>query len=394
MTKKFALIGSRRLSSTDSKTLFITGFLLAAAGCQGRSGGAPGCDTSFELGMAYYEKMKKADPTLPGKLSDQLLEVYLPSYRFANRTADRQRFIDATKLGRYQEALAMAEKFHGGWEYLGEYPRKLMARNCNQALGRDLDDPVDKVICYTPDGAMTSTTRDTGGTGQAIRIAIDRGIPVDNLGDPAVRARYENRIEANKERFARWVDLDTIYETACREAVAGFGITESNLLLDENLTKHEVLIHGSNCKHKMGKGFAKQLVERFPEVLAADAQTPQNRSKLGTYSSVTVSVQGKPLTIVNAYTQFAPASWAQQQSGELVADYDAIRKVMKAIRKDFGGQNIAMTKIGAGLANGCWLTIANLIGESLDPARVSVYDLPGPKLEAKPAPAQSQFNLL
>ncbi len=56
-----------------------------------------------------------------------------------------------------------------------------MARNCYQVLGEDLSTPVDFVVCWTPDGAESETSRKTGGTGQAIRIAADLGIRVYNL---------------------------------------------------------------------------------------------------------------------------------------------------------------------------------------------------------------------
>lgn len=57
-----------------------------------------------------------------------------------------------------------------------------MARNAMQVLGPRLDAPADLVVAYTPGGAVT------GGTGQALRMAGDIGIPVRNLGDPAVLA--------------------------------------------------------------------------------------------------------------------------------------------------------------------------------------------------------------
>ena len=41
--------------------------------------------------------------------------------------------------------------------------------------GRDLDDDVDAVVCWTRDGKAT------GGTGMGIRIARERDIPVFNL---------------------------------------------------------------------------------------------------------------------------------------------------------------------------------------------------------------------
>ena len=60
-----------------------------------------------------------------------------------------------------------------------------MARNSYQVLGRNLDDPVEFVICWTPGGSGS------GGTGQAIRIAKDYQIPVFDLGSPETKLRLE-----------------------------------------------------------------------------------------------------------------------------------------------------------------------------------------------------------
>ena len=79
------------------------------------------------------------------------------------------------------EAMELASKLHPAWNRLSQGARKLMARNCHQILGIDLKSPVDFVLCWTPDGAETETGYNTGGTGQAIRLAIQQGIPVINM---------------------------------------------------------------------------------------------------------------------------------------------------------------------------------------------------------------------
>ena len=52
---------------------------------------------------------------------------------------------------------------------------QMHARNTNQVFGKNLDTPVDFVIAWTKDGGPT------GGTGQAIRYATLKGIPVINM---------------------------------------------------------------------------------------------------------------------------------------------------------------------------------------------------------------------
>ena len=88
--------------------------------------------------------------------------------------------------------MQMAAAHHPAWERLGRGARSLHARNCHQILGRDLDDPVSFVVCWTPDGATTHPGPSTGGTGQALRIAAAHDIPVFNLA----RADHLARVRA------------------------------------------------------------------------------------------------------------------------------------------------------------------------------------------------------
>jgi O-acetyl-ADP-ribose deacetylase (regulator of RNase III) len=123
----------------------------------------------------------------------------------------------------------------------------------------------------------------------------------------------------------------------------------------------DVIIHGCNCQCTMGSGIAKSIRATFPEAYAADCETVKgDRDKLGTFSSVALIRDGHPLTVVNAYTQF---DWHGE--GPL-ADYDAIRSVMRRVKQSFGGEAIGYPLIGAGLAKGDWSIIAPIIEEELE----------------------------
>ena len=84
-----------------------------------------------------------------------------------------------------------------------------------------------------------------------------------------------------------------------------------------------------------------------------------SRDKLGSLSTATVERSGRKPTVVNAYTQF---HWRGRGT---LADYDAIRKVMRLIKIESTGQRIGYPKIGAGLAGGDWEIIAAIIEEEL-----------------------------
>lgn len=56
------------------------------------------------------------------------------------------------------------------------------------------------MICWTPDGAEGEAEcgRETGGTGQAIRLASRWGVPVVNLARPGALERLAALVEASR----------------------------------------------------------------------------------------------------------------------------------------------------------------------------------------------------
>lgn len=154
MPKIYAGIGSRETPPEILEVMTSLATILAGAGWTLRSGGAPGADTAFEKGAA---------------LASGQAEIFLPWPGFENRNST---FSSPTRA-----ALDLAQKHHPAWEKLSDPVKKLMGRNSHQILGADLQSPADVVICWTPGGEMA------GGTSQALRIALDHGIPIINLAN-------------------------------------------------------------------------------------------------------------------------------------------------------------------------------------------------------------------
>ena len=119
-----------------------------------RSGHADGADKAFEKGCDNVGGKK---------------EIYLPWKKFNGSDSELYNISD--------EAFAIAEKYHPAWDKLSDGAKKLMARDCMQVLGEDLNTPADFILCWTKNGKIT------GGTGQALRIAIDYKIPIFNFGN-------------------------------------------------------------------------------------------------------------------------------------------------------------------------------------------------------------------
>ena len=129
----------------------------------------------------------------------------------------------------------------------------------------------------------------------------------------------------------------------------------------------DLIAHGCNCFCTMGAGIAKTITARFPAAWDADRATRSgDRAKLGTCSAATLSVSGRELIIVNAYTQF------DFRGTGVKVDYDAIERCMQWIRATFPGRRIGLPMIGAGLGGADWPRIATILARSLAGEDVSV----------------------
>jgi O-acetyl-ADP-ribose deacetylase (regulator of RNase III) len=139
-------------------------------------------------------------------------------------------------------------------------------------------------------------------------------------------------------------------------------ITKGNVIHMAESGQFDVLVHGCNCQNIMGSGVARQIRDVFPAAYDADkAYSTKSRDMLGTYSSAVVplfGMLGKTVTVVNAYTQFAPGG------GEDVFDYGAFSDVLERLHRDFPDQIIGMPAIGCGLAGGDKERILNIIRNS------------------------------
>lgn len=156
---KYAGIGSRK--TPDDTIAIMEDFAYAIASVSLlRSGGADGADTAFAYGATMGGGRK---------------EIYLPWKGFNGLQ-------DGFLTEPSQAAMELAEQYHPGWRYLSRGAKLLIARNGHQVLGKDLDDPVDMIVCWTPNGSLTGKESNSGGTGQALRIAADHPeIQVFNL---------------------------------------------------------------------------------------------------------------------------------------------------------------------------------------------------------------------
>lgn len=133
-----------------------------------RSGAADGADSAFERGCDSVNGEK---------------QIFLPWPAFRQHPSSYNR--PSSEAGR------LAVRIHPIHAKLSYGAKMLIARNMHQILGPNLDEPVSCVICWTPDGCENAKQygKTTGGTGSAISLASEYGVPVFNLFN---RGRFED----------------------------------------------------------------------------------------------------------------------------------------------------------------------------------------------------------
>lgn len=132
------------------------------------SGGANGADHAFEIGAKPSNR-----------------KIFLPWDGFNGKIDDGINYI----VPSYNEKLI--RQYHHHFHKLTSKGKLMMSRNAYQVLGEKLLTPVNFVVCWTSDGKVS------GGTGHAMRIANDRGIPVYNLKTDI--DKFKNFIHMNFE---------------------------------------------------------------------------------------------------------------------------------------------------------------------------------------------------
>ena len=178
MNKYYAGIGSRKTPKDVLYGMETLAYVLYKRGYTLRTGGAPGADTAFELGVAHA--------CFDREDIQNKCEIYLPWPDFQQGTRS---WIEPTLTEPGDGADYIAHRFHPRWNSLSDNSKKLIARNTHQILGRDLANPIPSefVVCWTEGG------KGGGGTGQALRIAKAYDIPIYDL------AKEEDQDKVMKE---------------------------------------------------------------------------------------------------------------------------------------------------------------------------------------------------
>lgn len=148
-------IGSRSTPGDVLAMMKKIGQILGKKGYVLRSGAAEGADSAFEQGCDSVGGLK---------------EIYLPWKEFNGSNSDLYESSSAAE--------EIAFQYHPNLYACKHSVIKLMARNSHQVLGKDCRTKSSFVVCYCP---LDEKGKWKGGTGQALRIASDKKIPIFNL---------------------------------------------------------------------------------------------------------------------------------------------------------------------------------------------------------------------
>jgi O-acetyl-ADP-ribose deacetylase (regulator of RNase III) len=134
----------------------------------------------------------------------------------------------------------------------------------------------------------------------------------------------------------------------------------------------DVIAHGCNCRGGYGAGIAQQILQQFPK--AEQAYMSKFRSEGWHLGEVQIVKVGPKKFIANCATQ---DRFGSPRGGKVYADYGAIEEVMKQLKDLCTEYNyqLAMPKIGAGLAGGDWVKIEAIINKVFHDREVWVFEL-------------------
>jgi O-acetyl-ADP-ribose deacetylase (regulator of RNase III) len=173
---------------------------------------------------------------------------------------------------------------------------------------------------------------------------------IDNLSEEEWITWNKHQKENSKKRRTKMENKNTIK------------YIKGNLL--DELNNYDIIIHGCNCFCVMGAGIAKQISNKYPEVLLIDKQTIKGDiNKLGNYSEYKA---GK-FSIINGYSQYSYGLYepnSDKSKTERIR-LNAIEKLFINLKKDFGNKNLKFLfpLIGSGLAGGDSFIINNTINK-------------------------------
>jgi hypothetical protein len=173
MPRYYAGIGTREITPDEHETIIDLAGVMASKDFIVYSGNAPGSDITFQEG------------------SNGQCVIFLPWNGFNQEMYNYRNSLAHYVVGDSKDGLESTRKYHPNYYILSRGAKALMNRNHHQVFGYDIYPKVDFIVCCA-DPARNNHVK--GGTGQAVRIALDNNIPVINLRKDGWRQDLSNLI--------------------------------------------------------------------------------------------------------------------------------------------------------------------------------------------------------
>lgn len=163
-------IGSRETPKDICALQRRLAFILGTCGYALQSGGCPeGSDFAFLQGALRAKRFHQRH-----------LRIYLSWNGMAGLYHDPEKgLLDAGTFSTHAQARQIAEQLHPAWERCGRGAKAHHTRNVFQILSDTLANPTAFVLCYAPPQGSQGHVK--GGTATAVKLALERGVPVYNL---------------------------------------------------------------------------------------------------------------------------------------------------------------------------------------------------------------------
>lgn len=360
----YAGIGSRETPVDVCDDMTRIAAALEARGFTLRSGFAKGADTAFELGTVRDDRREIYAPWRGFGANPQSRWDKPRFDQIARHEAksDRQ-FVPASALVLEGEVFARAQQLasqhHAAWDRLPQSARKLHSRNMGQVLGARLDAPARFLIAWTSDG------QDTGGTGQAIRVARSLGIPVLNLHSAQVRAEILRVLGLTAGAATPATEAPVAASLSSDHASEGRVTYRSG---DVTTDDADLLVNTVNCVGVMGKGVALAFKNRWPSIM------PEYQASCRSKALRPGGCQLYPLPDRRLWAGLATKDHWRAPS-QLAWVRDGLRVLAEQARAA-GVRSIAIPPPGCGNGGLSWAEVEPLVLEALEGFDLRIYAAP------------------
>ncbi len=134
------------------------------------------------------------------------------------------------------------------------------------------------------------------------------------------------------------------------------------------------IVHGCNARGTMGSGVALQIKRKYPHTFRGYRKAYEGNMDSLQVGSVIVVQNPDGKIVFNCITQ----KYYGRSKDVVYVEYDAIRTCLLQVNKWVGTKGfleVAMPKIGCGLANGDWDIVEQIINDTMVDCQPIVYTL-------------------